>query len=32
MRLIIKRDKVPLVDMPIDELEKRWKEGLTNSI
>jgi len=32
MRLIIKRDKAPLVDMPIDELEKRWKEGLTDSI
>ncbi len=31
-RLIIKKDKAPLVDMPIDELEKRWKEGLTDSI
>jgi len=31
-RLIIKKDKAPLVDMPIDDLEERWKEGLTDSI
>jgi len=27
-RLIIKRDRDILIDMPIDELEKRWEEGL----
>ena len=31
-RLIIKRDKDILIDMSIDELEKRWRKGLRDSI